>query len=346
MATLDAPPRHLFAAGPHPARGALTVVALAAAALAIARNARVRRKRGRGWLEDALRVLQGSQRRVRETALWSAGVLAAYAAGLALVQAIGFGWGHVAVSAVWAATGLAIVAAGLIFRLRRLEGGGLIWLGVVGFKTFAFDVLTLGSTPLSTAALIVAACLFAAAVAVQLLRRPDVLAPECGTCVIAALVLALIAVFELAPSGAVEGLALAGLAGIHAVVSAWAFRRGHQRDFSTMLWAIALALAALGAQRLVGGTYLVTAWAALGTAAALVAASASEPRLRLGTLGLLGLALGTALASEAPPSDLFVAQAHPAGGVPALLAVLAGAVVTLLTWRSGLRESSVCTPRC
>ncbi len=325
---VDAPPRHLFVDVPHPAQGALTVVALAAAALAIARNARVRRRRGRSRLEELLRALQGRQRRVREAALWSAGVLAAYAAALGLVQLFGFDWGHVAVSAVWAAAGL-----GIVLGSRRLEASGFAWLGVVAFKAFAFDVFTLGSATLSAAALAVAACVFAAAVIVQLFRRPDGLAPECGAYVIVALVLSTIGALELASTRASEGIALIGLAGIHAAVSAWAFRRERQRDFSTLLWAIALVLAAIGAERLVEGTYLVVAWSALGATAALVAAAAPEPHLRLGTLGLLGLALGTALALEAPPSDLFVAQSHPASGVPALLAVIAGAVITLRTWR-------------
>src|SRR5438874_8934307 len=143
----------------------------------------------------------------------------------------------------------------------------------------------------------------------------------------------MIGAFELAPTHAFEGVALLCLGGVFAGLSAWAFRRRNQRDFSTLLWAIALVLAAIGAERLLAGTYLVVALSAFGTIAALVAAKAPEPRLRLGTLALLGLALGTALALEAPPSDLFVAQAHPAIGVPALLAVLGGAVTTLLTWR-------------
>jgi uncharacterized membrane protein len=336
IVAIDSPPHRFFVEGPHPARGALTIVALAAAALAIAANSSVRRRRGRGRFEDLLRALQGSRRRIRDTALWSAGVLAAYAPGLGVLQLLGFEWGHVAVSALWAVAGLAIVAAVLLLPSRRLEAGGLVWLGVVAFKAFGFDLSTLGSTPHAVAALAVAACLFTAAVGVQLLRRPEGLAPECGAYVVAALALSMIGALELAPSRAFEGIALLGLAVIHAAVSAWAFRRGNQRDFSTQLWTISLALAALGAERLVAGTYLVVAWSALATIAALVAAGASEPRLRLGTLGLLGLALGTALALEAPPRDLFVAQAHPAGGVPALLAVLAGAVIALCTWRSGI----------
>ena len=334
IVAIDSPPRRFFVDGPHPARGALTIVALAAAALAIAANASVRRRRGRSAFEELLRVLQGSRRRIRETALWAAGALVAYAAGLSLLQLLGFDWGHVAASAAWAVAGLGIVAAGLLLSSGRLEAGGLVWLGAVTFKAFAFDLFTLGSTPRSVAALAVAACVFVGTTAVQLLRRPDGLAPESGAYVIAALTLSMIGALELAPSRTFEGIALMGLAGIHASVSAWAFRRGNQRDFSTLLWTIALALAALGAQRLVGGTYLVVAWSALGAIAALVAAAAPEPRLRLGTLGLLGLALGAALVVEAPPSDLFVAQSHPGTGVPALLAVLAGAVIALRTWRS------------
>src|SRR5439155_13892722 len=134
IAAIDAPPRHLFAQVAHPAHGALTVVALAAAALAIARLARVRRRRARSRFEAMLRRLQGNQRRVREVALSSAAVLTAYAAALGLVQLFGFDWGHVAVSAVWAAAGLAIVLSS-----RRLQAGGFVWLGVVAFKAFAFD---------------------------------------------------------------------------------------------------------------------------------------------------------------------------------------------------------------
>jgi uncharacterized membrane protein len=334
---VDSPPNRLFAAGPHPARGALTIVALAAAALVVARTARLRRRRGKGPFEELLQAAQGSQRRIREIALWSAGVLAAYAAGLGLLQLLepaGFDWAHVAVSAAWAAAGLGIVTAALVLRSPRFEAGGLLWLGVVVFKTFAFDLFELAATPRAVASLAVAALAFAAASSVQLLRRRGNIAPECGAHVLAALVLSTIGALTLAPTPDLQGAGLLGLAVIFAGVSAWAFRHGDQREFSTMLWAIALALAAGGAERLVGGTYLVLAWSALGAIAALVAAGAPEPRLRLGTLTLLTLALGAALVLEAPPRDLFVAQAHPGTGVPALLAVLAGAIVALLTWRS------------
>src|SRR5204862_329394 len=80
--------------------------------------------------------------------------------------------------------------------------------------------------------------------------------------------------------------------------------------------------AARPGNRCVGG-----AAAALAVLGALV----GEPRLAALSGAFVGLGLVHALVLEAPLTDLFTVQAHPAAGVPALLCVIAaGAVLVAL----------------
>src|SRR5262249_13745009 len=93
------------------------------------------------------------------------------------------------------------------------------------------------------------------------------------------------------------------------------------------LWSIAVVLAAVAAAQLLDGTYLVLAWAAAAAGLSAIAVRAREPRLQIGAAAYAALALGHALVLEAPPSDFFSAESHPATGVPALIIV---AVATAL----------------
>jgi hypothetical protein len=107
------------------------------------------------------------------------------------------------------------------------------------------------------------------------------------------------------------------------------FRRGEQRDFSTLLWAAAAVLAGAAAAMLLSGTYLVLSWAAGGALLAWLSARAREPRLLLAAGGYLAAALVHSVVFDAPPNDLFSARPDPATGVPAVLIValaLAGAI--------------------
>ncbi len=86
-------------------------------------------------------------------------------------------------------------------------------------------------------------------------------------------------------------------------------------------------LGGVAVAQLLDGTYAVLAWAAVGAALAWLSARTSEPRFLVGAAAYVAVALGHAVVFEAPPSDLFVAQTHPAGGAPAILIVAAAVAV-------------------
>jgi len=99
-----------------------------------------------------------------------------------------------------------------------------------------------------------------------------------------------------------------------------------RRDFASALGLIALVIAVPASAILLSGTWLVLAWTA--TAAGLALLARFEERLAVGAIGYLALALGHTLASEAQPTDLFIANRHPGTGtVAVVLVVLAATVV-------------------
>jgi uncharacterized membrane protein len=108
------------------------------------------------------------------------------------------------------------------------------------------------------------------------------------------------------------------MAAIYAATAA-AFLRS-RRDFATLLWAIALGVAAAAFMVLLDGQWLVAVYAATGAALAWTAVAAREPRLQLGALASLALALGVLFRDVAPPDSFFHAGASPGNGVPAVLA--------------------------
>jgi uncharacterized membrane protein len=126
--------------------------------------------------------------------------------------------------------------------------------------------------------------------------------------------------------GRALGAALLGSALANGVLAAALFRRA--RDLASLLCATALALAAVGTAQLVSGATLTIAWAAEAAVLAWLAERLREPRFRIAALGWLGLALLHSLAFDAPVSLLFRQTAHPASGVPSLLALSAVAVLT------------------
>jgi hypothetical protein len=127
-------------------------------------------------------------------------------------------------------------------------------------------------------------------------------------------------------SGREQGFALLGVALLYAAMSTVLFLRS-SRDFSTLYWMVAVALAAIADVELLSGTYSVLGWAAAGVALAWLARRVGEPRLLLGAGTFLTLAVGRALTVQAPPSHLFHAQPHPADGAASLF--IAAAAVAL-----------------
>src|SRR5207248_2489588 len=118
------------------------------------------------------------------------------------------------------------------------------------------------------------------------------------------------------------GLALLGLAVVYGVLGAGAFRL--HRDLSTLLWALALVVAAGAEAVLVSGGWLTLAWAGSAAALTWIAVRLEEERLQVAALAYLVVAFGWTIFEEAPPTALGNATAHPAKGIGSV-ALVAGA---------------------
>jgi uncharacterized membrane protein len=127
-----------------------------------------------------------------------------------------------------------------------------------------------------------------------------------------------------------EGLALLTVSAAYLALGAVFLRRA--RDFSTLLWAVGLTVAAVAAAELLSGAWLAVAWAGEAAVLAWVAEATRERRIRLASVGYLLLGLAFTLGHEAPFEDLFEASAHPAIGVPSVLAVAIASL--LVAWFS------------
>ena len=104
------------------------------------------------------------------------------------------------------------------------------------------------------------------------------------------------------------GIALLASALVNGALAAVFFRRS--RDLASLLWATALALAAVGTAQLLSEATLTVAWAAEAAVLAWLAERLREPRFRIAALAWLALALLHSLAFDAPVSLLFHETAH------------------------------------
>src|SRR5262249_24698799 len=103
--------------------------------------------------------------------------------------------------------------------------------------------------------------------------------------------------------------------------------RRTRRDLSSLMWAVALVLAAMSAADLLSVNALAVAWAAEAAVLAWLAVRACEPRFQLGALAYLILAASPPITFDAPLRRLFVSSGHPAAGV---VSVVAAAVAGLI----------------
>ena len=352
---IDAQPRRLLEVSPHPAAGVAAVVAAAAAAAIAAFYARLEPSADEpagafAAVDAALDELAAAQRAVRVTLVSAAALLGLYAGAQAILELVagvatdpdaGFAWGHVAVTAASATVAVGALAVGLRRRLRELELGALAWAAFVLVELGGFDFTQLPAEQRSYASLAVAAAALAFAVANRLLRpREDALD---GVTIVASIVgaalaasAALVLVGGQGIGGNAEGAALLAVAGVYGATAVAVHSR--DRDFATLLWAIALALGIGGSVDLLGGTWLVLAWAAAAVTVATLAAVVEEDRLVSGAVVLAGLAVAHALALDAPPSHLFVARQHPGTGLAALL-LAAAATGWVARSEDGLEQS-------
>ncbi|MGH3035287.1 MAG: DUF2339 domain-containing protein [Gaiellaceae bacterium] len=341
----EAPASELFVSNRHPAEGAWSLLAVAVAAAAVGRLARrpFAVPSGEGAVAHALNRAVAVLRSAPEAYFWLAGTVLLYATSLSMLElsewirygdvATRFERGHVAVTGLWAVLALVLVASGMRLRGRlHLQVGGFVLLALAVVKTVAYDATTLGPSRWPLAFLAVAGASLLAGFEYQRLGRVRTLRPESALAQLASLGLALGAVLELADGTwhriDVQGGALILLAAVYTVFAAPVFRA--RRDFSTLLWGTAAAVAAAAAPQLLDGLYLTLAWAAGASVLAWLAPALREFRFQIASATLLALALAYALGSEAPPRDFVVESFHPAIGVPSVAFVVAAALVFAL----------------
>jgi uncharacterized membrane protein len=337
--TVEARLDRLFKPNPHPAHGVPSIALLAAAAAVAAWYASEPRTEPEpeegplSFLAGPLAELREAQRAVRVMLACTAGVLGLYALALTVLELFELGagdvatWfdrGHVAVSAAWALVGLGVVVAGLLRRSRTVTIAGLVWLGVTLLKLGAYDAHELDARLRSWAFLAVGAGVLLAGYAYQLLGRRDEpldLVAIAGSLVPLGLALSAVSTLVEGHAAGIDllGLALLGLAGVYGALAAGAFRL--HRDLSTLLWGLAVVVAAAADSILVSGGWLTLAWGASALVLTRLAVRVGERRLQLAALGYLVIALGWTIGEEAPPSALLRATEHPAVGIGSVLVV-------------------------
>jgi len=348
---IDAPPSDLYESVTDPADGALAPLGVAVGAGIVAFYSRPWEKRADP--AGFFRLFEPLMRPFRESAeIWRAlsgwvGVAAAvYAASLAILELAQVAWsepldveferGHVAVTAFWGLTAATLVYLSRWFGTEHVHSAGLALAAATFLEASTFD-LTFEENRRGWALLAAAAPILLAAFAEELPAdegHPE-LSPWALMMTLGAAGLGTVGIYFVTDD---RGWAWLGLAVVYAALAAWIFRA--DRDFSTALWAPALAVGALAATDLTDETWLVLAWSVVAAAVSVLGDRAGEERLQLGAAAYLVLALGYTLVELAPAAEFFRANDDPAVGVPALLFVV-GALTVLIVFglRAGLGAS-------
>ena len=338
----EASPNHLFEAMRHPAKGApaLLTVAVAATIFGTVKRSWPETAPATGILrafDPLLAWLRAQEAALDVSAYAVAALAAAYAASLGILelfQALSIGshveaqfeWGHVAVTSVWAAAGLAAVVVALRRRSVVTLALSMSWLAVTAAKALLFDVMTLSHTPHGISLLVVAAAALLAGLGRELAAE-DSLTEDGTIAIVASLGLGLGGLLTLLPNevAGVDGVGfgLVSTGALYTALGAGAFTRANKRDLSTLLWALGLAVLVFGEATLLEHVWLVLAYTATAAALAVISVYARERRLQVAALVHLVLSAVWALGVEAPPSHLVMAKAHPGHGVPSLLLLIA-----------------------
>jgi hypothetical protein len=346
----DLPPDRLVDASRHPAHGILSVLAALAGAAAIAWWARPgtldapegERVGFLGALDELWASIAAAQVPIRRAACLVAAILGLGAVSIALLEGAEDLWraggtgaafdrGHVVVTAVWAAIGLAGVLLGLRRRVNWLTDGSLAWLLLVAVKTLAYDLEQIGSDRWPIAFAAAAAAILLAGYAYELLDRRIVKLSAVGPAAgVLALGLGCAAIVGFGDSHDLSDDAIGflglGLAAIYAALGAPVLRR--RRDMATVLWGLALALALPASWLVIQDQWLVSAWAATVAALVLLGHRLREERFELAAITYVSLAFLGTLIVGAQPNDLVVSGSNPGAGLPSLAAVI-GAVLML-----------------
>lgn len=265
--------------------------------------------------------------------LWSSEIVAAFgligamcvpAVALLDDRATATGTGFVA---------LVFLGAAIVGTYRRWDGL-LVAAGVVSVPQLVALVLDEGE-PARARVLVVAAAFgllyLGAAVARQLRaggRRLDAVAGAYAGGNVALMLLASFMLLD----GDARGVALSAAALAYGVLAVAAWRR--EPELSALASAAGSALAAVAFAQFLDGPALVVAWAAETAALAWLGRRIADSRFQLLALGYLALALAYTILVEAEPRLLFERAADHLAGVPALLAVAAGAAAYGLLARS------------
>lgn len=287
----------------------------------------------------AARATLGRRRaRIVEVLLAGATALAVVALGIVAVS-FHLGAGHVVLSV---AASLAAVAGTVIAPVRRSPGlaaASLVAAFLVTLEAAWFDFGELSAGWAGASLLVAAGGLLAAGI---LLRArwttTDPLGLASGAAATAAFVGAFVALFVLVPD--VDDLATrlwatggsAAIAGVYLCAAAWALTRPRLRNLATTLWSLGLVgllVAELAATD--GGQAFAIAVAATAGMTALAGAWQREPRLWIAAATMLAIDCLAVLAALTPPEHFLTANAAPASGVVALLAVAAATVGLALT---------------
>ena len=345
----DAPPDTLFDIARHPASGVGALAAATVAALLVVYTS------GADWNETSERgvlsflapvvaSLREHQRDLRITSSCVAALFAVDAVSLVIVELFEDAWssgsvtasfhrGHVAVTALWSVAGL--VASVLATRRGSATARviAFAWLGVTAFKVATYDGSQLVGIGFSLSFVAIAAALLLAGYLREVLDHERT-TPSLETYLsVAGAVAFAIAALHPVDTQRQAGFGLLAIALVLAAFAASIFTQGRLRDLCSLLWAPALALAAVAAGLLLGDTWLTLTWAAGAAAIAVLAVYAREDRFFAAALGYLVLTAGSAFL-HAPPSHLVVARSHPAHGVVGIL-LLTGAILTF-AW--GIRK--------
>jgi hypothetical protein len=351
----EASPDHLFESVRHPASGAPALLAIVLAALVFARVKR-------SWedsqpvsgilrsLEPALSWLRANEAAVNVAMFALAGLATTYAVSLGILELCQdvwpgdgidtpFEWGHVAVNSVWALAGL-VVVVGAVRRRSNVELVlGFGWLAFTVAKLVAFDAVTLAQTRYGISFLVVGAAVLLAGL-VRQFSLPGSLTGESVGSLLVSLALLLAGLLVLVPDRVAgadgDGLVVLGVGALYTALAAGAFSRANQRDLSTLLWALGLAVAAVGEEMLLSGVWLVLVYTLTAALLCVVAVAVGERRMQVAALVYLALGALLALGEEAPPSHLVIGRAHPGHGVPSLLLVIGATAV--LAWALSWNE--------
>lgn len=351
---IDTPPSHLFVRSDDPATGISSLVAASVACAIVALRC------GGGWterrsggvfapIEPLLQSMRASQPELRFATGWLAGLGAVYAGSLGLLELPGsWQWHQVAVTSLMVGVPLVVLLLGLEMPSRPLQLAAALGFCVALAKNVGFDLSQLDSPQRSWTMIVVGAALLAAGFLFQRLAPSSTRLGTLASAVAGATVVYAIAAPIDLLDGDWHGISRIGLALVlpavaYAALCAAAFPIERLRDFATVLWAEALLVAVVASAFLFDGTATVIALVVLGLVLVGLSVWLGEERFQAGAAACLLLAMLHALILDAPPSQFFESNAHPASGAGAVAAasVLALALARVAKVPARLGGSSV-----